>query len=77
MIVAKDAPYHGLGDSAPQDIHKRVGMSLSEPARWLEMSSLGVGFSVKRGEAVARENGYRLFNSFLLIYHRYSAYIYF
>lgn len=53
MVVAKDAPYHDLGDRAPQVIHKQVGMSLSELARWLEMSPSGMGFSVKRGEVVA------------------------
>jgi hypothetical protein len=31
-------------------------MSLRELARQLEMSSPGVGFSVERGETIAREN---------------------
>ncbi len=33
---------------------------LRKLARWLEMSSPGVGYSVERGEAIVRENGYRL-----------------
>lgn len=39
---------------------RELGTSLRELARWLEMSSPGVGFSVERGEAIARETGYRL-----------------
>jgi len=35
-------------------------MSLRELAKELEMSPPGVGFSVERGEAIARENGYLL-----------------
>ena len=35
-------------------------MSLRELARRLEMSSPGVGFSVERGETIARENGLQL-----------------
>ena len=60
MVVANDAPYHDLGNRAPQVIHKRVGMSLSELARWSEMRPPGVGFLVKMGDAVVRENRYRL-----------------
>jgi len=35
-------------------------VSLRELAMRLEMGPPGVGFSVERGEAIARENGYRL-----------------
>jgi hypothetical protein len=34
-----------------------LGMSLRKLARRLEMKSPGVGFSVERGETIARENG--------------------
>ena len=37
-----------------------LGMSLRELAMRLEMSSPGVGFSVERGETIARENGLQL-----------------
>jgi len=37
-----------------------LGMSLRELARRVEMSSPGVGFSVERGETIARENGLQL-----------------
>jgi len=37
-----------------------LGMSLRELARRLEMSSPGVGFSVERGETIARKNGLQL-----------------
>jgi len=37
-----------------------LGLSLRELARRLEMSSPGVGFSVERGEIIARENGLQL-----------------
>ena len=37
-----------------------LGMSLRELTRRLEMSSPGVGFSVERGETIARENGLQL-----------------
>jgi hypothetical protein len=36
------------------------GMSLRELAARLDMSAPGVGFSVERGEAIARENAYEL-----------------
>ena len=39
---------------------RELGMSLRELAKELEMSPPGVGFSVERGEAIARENGYLL-----------------
>ena len=39
---------------------KELGMSLRELARRLEISPPAVGYSVERGEAIARENGYRL-----------------
>ncbi len=39
---------------------RQLGMSLRELARRLEMSSPAVGFSVERGEAIARENKYAL-----------------
>ena len=37
-----------------------LGMSNRELARWLEMSPLGVGFSVERDETIAREDGLQL-----------------
>ena len=37
-----------------------LGMSLRELAKRLEMSSPGVGFSIERGETIARENGLQL-----------------
>jgi len=37
-----------------------LGMSLREPARRLEVSPPGVGFSVERGQTIARENGLQL-----------------
>jgi len=37
-----------------------LGISLRELARRLEISPPGVGFSVERGEAIARENGLQL-----------------
>jgi hypothetical protein len=39
---------------------KELGFSLRELARRLELSPPAVGYSVERGEAIARENGYRL-----------------
>ena len=39
---------------------RKLGMSLRELARLLEISPPAVGYSVERGEAIARENGYRL-----------------
>ncbi|MBW1790034.1 MAG: transposase [Deltaproteobacteria bacterium] len=39
---------------------KELGLSLRELARRLELSPPAVGYSVERGEALARENGYRL-----------------
>ena len=39
---------------------KKLGMSLRELSRQLELSSPAVGYSVERGEAIARENEYRL-----------------
>lgn len=39
---------------------KELGMSLVELARRLEITPPAVGYSVERGEAIARENGYRL-----------------
>jgi len=39
---------------------KELGMSLRELARRLEISPPAVGYSVERGEVIARENGYRL-----------------
>jgi len=41
---------------------RELGMSLRELAVKLGMSAPGVGFSVERGEAIARENGYELLN---------------
>ena len=37
-----------------------LGMSLRELASRLEMSSPGMGFSVERGETIARQNGLQL-----------------
>lgn len=37
-----------------------LGFSLTELARLLGMSPPGMGYAVQRGEAIARENGYRL-----------------
>jgi len=39
---------------------KELGMSLRELSRKLEMSPPAVGYSVERGEAIAREKGYLL-----------------
>jgi len=39
---------------------KELGISLRELARRLEISPPAVGYCVERGEAIARENGYRL-----------------
>ena len=39
---------------------KELGVSLRELARRLEISPPAVGYSVERGEAIARENGHRL-----------------
>ena len=43
---------------------KELGVSLRELARRLEISPPAVGYSVERGEAIARENGYRLIEWF-------------
>lgn len=37
-----------------------LGMSIKQLAKRLEMSPPRVGFSVERGQAIARENGYDL-----------------
>ena len=37
-----------------------LGMSIREVAKRLEMSPPGVGFSLKRGQAIAHENEYHL-----------------
>ena len=39
---------------------KELGLSLRELSRRLELSAPAVGYSVERGESIARENGYRL-----------------
>lgn len=39
---------------------KELGMSLRQLARKLEISLPAVGYSIERGEAIARENGYLL-----------------
>ena len=39
---------------------RELGVSLTELARRLEISVPGVGYSVERGEIIARENDYRL-----------------
>ena len=39
---------------------KELGISLRALARQLEISPPAVGYCVERGEAIARENGYRL-----------------
>ena len=41
---------------------RELGMSLTELARRLGISVPGVGYSVERGENIARENDYRLIN---------------
>ena len=39
---------------------RELGVSLTELARHLNISVPGVGYSVDRGESIARENDYRL-----------------
>ena len=39
---------------------RELGMSLADLAREFEMSKAGIGYSVERGETIARENNYRL-----------------
>ena len=39
---------------------RELGMSIRQVAKRLEMSPPGVGFSLKRGQAIAHENEYRL-----------------
>lgn len=39
---------------------RELGLSLTELAVHLEMSVPGVGYAVRRGETIARENDYRL-----------------
>ena len=39
---------------------RELGVSLTELARHLHISVPGVGYSVDRGERIARENDYRL-----------------
>jgi putative transposase len=39
---------------------RELGLSLTELARYFGGSVPGVGYSVERGEKIARENGYRL-----------------
>ena len=39
---------------------RELGISLRELAKRLELSPPAVGYSVERGEAIARQNGYRL-----------------
>jgi hypothetical protein len=37
-----------------------LGMSMAELSRRLNLSLSGVSFSVKRGEKIAQDNGYKL-----------------
>ena len=39
---------------------RELGLSLTELARHLEMTVPGIGYAVRRGEKIARENHYRL-----------------
>jgi hypothetical protein len=39
---------------------RELGLSLTELARQMEMTVAGIGYAVRRGEKVARENHYRL-----------------
>jgi hypothetical protein len=39
---------------------RELGISLTELAKGLKLSVPGIGYSVERGESVARENGYQL-----------------
>jgi hypothetical protein len=39
---------------------RELGLSHTVPAKKLEMSLAGVGFSVERGELIAREGNYSL-----------------
>jgi len=39
---------------------KELGMSLRELSRQLELNSPAIGYSVERGEVIARKNGYCL-----------------
>ena len=39
---------------------RELGISLTELARRLGISAAGVGYSVERGEIIARENNYQL-----------------
>jgi hypothetical protein len=39
---------------------RELGMSLTDLARELEMSTPGVGFAVERGEVIAHDNKYQL-----------------
>lgn len=39
---------------------RELGISLTDLAKRLKLSVPGIGYSVERGESVARENGYRL-----------------
>jgi REP-associated tyrosine transposase len=39
---------------------RELGITLTEMARYLGLSVPGIGYSVERGEIIARENGYKL-----------------
>ncbi len=41
---------------------RELGISLTELAKRLGISVAGVGYSVERGEIIARENDYQLIN---------------
>jgi len=43
---------------------RELGMSLKDPARRLELRAPAIGFSVERGETIARENKYHLIDYF-------------
>jgi hypothetical protein len=44
-------------------------MSLGDLATLLKIISPSVGYSIERGEGIARGNGYGLIEYFLLFYH--------
>ena len=39
---------------------RELGISLTDLAQRLKLSVPGIGYSVKRGESIARDNGYQL-----------------
>jgi len=49
------------GRNGPEYAVCESGVTLTELAKRLDISVAGVGYSVDRGEKIARENNYRLF----------------